>query len=311
MKKLFPILMVLVLFLSACGQGGDAQPTPISLPTAEPTAEPAAAPTEKPASNAELGDERTASADGMIQVFIPTGTFYMGGLDEDAKANEKPARRVTVSSFWMDKVEVTNGMYNLCVEAGVCAIPRDLGSATRTKYFIDPEFADYPVIFVSWEDAKTYCEWGGRRLPTEAEWEYAARGTNTFSYPWGDESPTDQLANFNYLVRDTSRVGSYPTGASSFGILDMSGNVWEWVSDFYDEKYYEGGPAQDPIGPDKPGVNGLRRSLRGGSWQDSGKDIRLSNRGFSLAPDLNADPSAQSYKGEATNRIGFRCAADD
>ncbi|MFO7583531.1 MAG: formylglycine-generating enzyme family protein [Anaerolineales bacterium] len=311
MKKVFPVLMVLVLFLSACGAGSEAQPTAIPLATAAPTAVPVAVPTERPLQNAQLGDERASSVDGMAQVFIPAGSFQMGGLDQDAKANEKPARPVSISAFWMDKLEVTNAMYSLCVQAGVCQLPRDLGSATRPSYFANAEFADYPVIFVSWEDAKTYCNWAGRRLPTEAEWEYAARGSDFRRYPWGDQSPTNNLANYDYGVRDTMRVGSYPSGASPFGVLDMAGNVWEWVADFYNESYYEGGPSQDPRGPATASVHGLRRSIRGGSWADAYKEVRVSNRGFSLSPDLTADSKSEKYKGEANNRIGFRCAADN
>jgi eukaryotic-like serine/threonine-protein kinase len=311
MKKVFPILMVFVLFLSACGAGADAEPTAIPLATAAPTAVPVAVATEKPVQNAQVGDERVSPVDGMPQVFIPTGSFQMGGLDQDAKDNEKPARPVTISAFWMDKLEVTNAMYGLCVQAGVCQLPRELGSSTRPSYFANADFSDYPVIFVSWEDAKTYCSWAGRRLPTEAEWEYAGRGTDFRRYPWGDQSPTNNLANYDYDVRDTSRVGSYPAGASAFGVLDMSGNVWEWVSDFYNDSYYEGGPSQNPTGPATASVHGLRRSIRGGSWQDSYKDVRVSNRGFSIAPDLTADSKSEKYKGEANNRIGFRCAADN
>jgi len=315
MKRVFPILMSLALFLSACGGGlggSQAEPTAVVLPTAVPTVEVVAVPTEKPLQNAQPGDERASSVDGMLSVFIPSGSFQMGGLDADATANEKPARKVTISAFWMDKVEVTNGMYALCVQAGACDLPRNLSSATRPSYFANADFNDYPVINVSWEDAKTYCTWAGRRLPTEAQWEYAARGSTDFRrYPWGDQSPTNNLANYDYGVRDTTRVGSYPSGASPFGILDMAGNVWEWVSDYYNDTYYETGASENPTGPATASVHGLRRAIRGGSWQDSFKDVRLSKRGFALAPDLTADSKSEKYKGDFNNRIGFRCAADN
>lgn len=312
MKKAFPILISLILLLSACGlPGAQAEPTAIVLPTAAPTAELVANATAKPQSSAELGDERSSSTDGMIQVFIPAGSFQMGGLDTDAQDDEKPARKVSMGAFWMDKVEVTNAMYNLCVQAGVCNLPREFKSATRPTYFANAEFADYPVIYVSYEDAKSYCAWAGRRLPTEAEWEYAARGSDFRRYPWGEESPTNNLSNYDYSVRDTNRVGSYPQGASPFGILDMSGNVWEWVSDYYGNNYYEGGAVQNPTGPATASVNGLRRSIRGGSWQDGFKDVRLANRGYAIAPDLTADSKSDKYKGDAKDSIGIRCAADN
>jgi eukaryotic-like serine/threonine-protein kinase len=309
MKKVFPFLMIVVFLLAACG---DAAPTPISLPTAARTA--TEAPADAPAAPAEgeLGDERVSRADGMIEVFVPAGFFQMGGLDEKAQADEKPAHKVTLDAFWIDKVPVTNAMYDLCVKAGVCNVPREIKSVTRTLYFGNSDFADYPVVYVSWEDARMYCEWAGRRLPTEAEWEYAARGSSDYrTYPWGNEAPSDLYANFNYAVKDTSRVGSYPTGASPFGALDMAGNVWQWVADYYSDTYYQVSPENNPAGPEQAGVNGLRRSIRGGSWLDSDVNIRLANRGFALAPNLEADPLAESYKGDAKDNIGFRCAADN
>ena len=311
MKRVFPIFICLILFLSACDMpGAQPEPTAISLPTAAPTQN-AAEPTAKSAAG-KVGDERTSKVDGMMQVFVPAGFFQMGGLDPDGQVDEKPGHKVTLNAFWMDKVTVTNGMYDLCVKAGVCGLPRDFKSASRPSYFGNPEFNDYPVVYVTWEDAKNYCSWAGRRLPTEAEWEYAARGSADYrTYPWGNDVPNDTLANFNYAVKDTTRVGSYPAGASPFGVLDMAGNVWQWVFDYYGEKYYEKSDEMNPTGPTEPGVNGMRRSLRGGSWLDSVKDIRLANRGFALAPNLTADKSSQSYQGDAKDNIGFRCVSDN
>ncbi len=305
MKKLFPILVLFVFLLSACGQ---AQPTAIVLPTAVPTQEAQVNDPGKP-EGGKAGDERTSSADGMLQVYVPGGKFQMGGLDGDAQDDEKPAHPVTVGPFWMDKVEVTNAMYQLCVSAGVCNPPSEFKSESREMYFGSPDFADYPVVYVDWNDAKTYCEWAGRRLPTEAEWEFAARGNADYRrYPWGDQSPTNNLANYDYTVRDTTRVGSYPTGASPFGALDMAGNVWEWVADYYDPGYYAQAGADNPTGPNKAGVNGPRVVLRGGSWADGFKDLRVSNRGFGVAPDLTADSKSEAYAGESNPRVGFRCA---
>jgi len=306
MKKLIPVITIFVLLLTACG-GGAAQPTAISLPTAAPTAADNAA--QQPNAG-KAGDVQTSPADAMQMAFVPSGSFYMGGVDTDAQPDEKPAHNVTMSGFWMDKLEVTNGMYTLCIKAGKCTPPREFKSSTRKNYFGNADFADFPVINVSWGDADNYCQWAGRRLPTEAEWEYAARGSADYRrFPWGDQSPSSQ-ANFNYSVRDTAKVGSYPAGASPFGILDMAGNVWEWVADYYDPNYYGGSPSQNPTGPSVAVGQGLRRVLRGGSWVENFKDLRVSNRGYASSPDLTADSQSAKYKGEANDHTGFRCAAN-
>jgi len=306
MKKLILVMTAVVLLLTACG-GGGAQPTAISLPTAVPTS--ASNDTQSGGGNA--GDVKTSPADAMPLIFIPSGSFYMGGVDSDAQPDEKPAHNVNIAAFWIDKLEVTNGMYSLCTKAGKCKPPRNFESSTRKSYFNNPDFTDFPVINVSWVDAKTYCEWAGRRLPTEAEWEYAARGGEDYRrYPWGDQSPDNNLANYDYSVRDTNKVGSYPAGASPYGALDMAGNVWEWVSDFYDPRYYEGEPSQNPTGPSVAVGQGLRRVIRGGSWVEAFRDVRVSNRGFLSSPDLNADSKSEKYKGEANDHTGIRCAAN-
>lgn len=307
MKKLFPIIISLVLVLSACGlPGANAEPTSIAVPTAVAVA--TINPTLAPDSG-QSGSERTSAGDGMVQVYIPGGNFQMGGFDGDAQKDEHPTHQVSISPFWMDKLEVTNGMYQLCVLAGSCKSPSEIKSATRDSYFANKDFTDYPVIFVSWQDANDYCKWAGRRLPTEAEWELAARGSADFRrYPWGDQSPDNSLANFDNQARDTMRVGSFPKGASPFGVLDMSGNVWEWVSDFYGAEYYNQSGAQDPTGPNTGSI-AKNRVIRGGSWTDNFKEVRVSNRGYAKTPDLSADSKSEAYKGERNNRTGFRCVA--
>jgi eukaryotic-like serine/threonine-protein kinase len=292
MKKLLSILFIIAFALTACGGQTNGSQTGSGQKSA-------------------AQKERTASTDKMTQVLIPAGSFQMGGLTDKASEDEEPDHKVTLKAFWMDKTEVTNAQYAECVQAGVCDIPNELKSTSRDAYFASADFANYPVIYVTWNDAGNYCKWAGRRLPTEAEWEYAARGTDYRSYPWGDTEPTDELANFNYKVRDTAAVGSYPKGASPFGILDMAGNVWEWVSDFYSQTYYRESPAENPLGPETAGANGLRMSLRGGSWMDGVADLRVSNRGFGLAQNLEADKLSNSYAGESNDHIGFRCAADE
>ncbi len=310
MKKLFPVLMVLMLFVGACGASGQAEPTPIPVNTAIPTAEVV----QNSAGDAvdadtEAGTERITPVDGMPQVFIPDGSFQMGGLDAKNEPDELPPHKVTISAFWMDKFEVTTGMYKLCVEAGSCDLPTSFASEQHEKYFNNEEYADYPVVFVSWGNAADYCTWAGKRLPTEAEWEYAARGTDFRTFPWGDQRPDSSYANFNRNINDVTRVGSFPAGASPFGVLDMSGNVWEWVSDFYGSEAYNQAAGANPTGPMAAVGGGERHVIRGGSYQDVEDDIRLSNRGFASGPDLEADMDSPEYIGEASSKIGFRCVA--
>ncbi|MGE5250030.1 MAG: formylglycine-generating enzyme family protein [Bacteroidota bacterium] len=252
---------------------------------------------------------RVSPADGMTQVFVPAGTFRMGGLDVFAENDELPYHDVTLNEFWVDQTEVTNGMYALCVQAGACLPPRKLSSQQRPSYYDNPEFRDYPVVQVTWLDARTYCVWAGRRLLTEAEWERAARGDDLRNYPWGDELPTALYANFGNLIRDTSRVGSYPAGASLYGVLDMAGNVWEWVSDFYDSDFYLSAPAENPTGPPET-IGRYQRVIRGGSFQDTFVNIRLSNRGYELGPNPAAPYGSLDLSGHTSAKIGFRCVSD-
>jgi formylglycine-generating enzyme required for sulfatase activity len=245
----------------------------------------------------------------MPQVFVPGATYQMGGVDGDAQTDERPPHSVSVSSFWIDKVEVTNAMYQLCVQGSACKAPREDKSASHASYYSSKDFADFPVIYVNWQDAANYCQWAGRRLPTEAEWELAARGAgDPRRFPWGDQSPDETLANFDLQTRDTISVGSLPKGASPYGALDMAGNVWEWVSDYFSADYYnQSADLQDPTG--SKGKDGGVKSLRGGSWADVFKELRVSNRGFAKSPDLTADSKSEAYQGESNDRIGFRCAA--
>jgi len=252
----------------------------------------------------------TSSKDGMPQVFVPTGSVRMGGLDVHADSDELPDHIVQVKAFWLDQLEVTNGMYALCWQSGVCRAPQKFSSNTRTSYFDNPDFKDYPVIQVTWLDAKNYCEWAGRRLPTEAEWERAARGDDFRTFPWGDEPPSATYANFNNLIRDTSRVGSYQAGASPFGAFDMAGNVWEWVMDIYDPHYYASSPQNDPTGPEQT-VSNFAHVIRGGSYQDAWVDLRVSNRGYELGPNPRAAFNSPDLYGRSSAKIGFRCASDN
>lgn len=248
--------------------------------------------------------------DGMTQLLVPAGSVYMGGLDVLLENDELPAHHVQLNAFWVDQLEVTNGMYGLCVTAGICKPPVKLNSDNRSDYFGNPEFQDYPVVYVSWYDANAYCQWTGRRLPSEAEWERAARGDSLNNYPWGNELPNELYANANNTVGDTTRVGSYPAGMSQFGALDMAGNVWEWVADYYQGNYYENSPAENPTGPENGGLNFLR-SIRGGGYQDDMISMRVSNRGYEVGPDPSAQPNTDAYYGKSSVKIGFRCVQNN
>ena len=232
----------------------------------------------------------------------------MGGMDARSAPDERPAHYVSLDAYWMDQLEVTNAMYALCVQKGDCTPPQSLKSSDRRlAYFSNPQYKDYPVVYMTWGQAQAYCEWAGRRLPTEAEWERAARGDDWRTFPWGEDKADGLRANFNMLVGDTSRVGTYPLGASPFGVLDMAGNVAEWTNDFYSATYYasqEG--AVNPQGPESSAS--LRRVVRGGTLGDAEINIRVAKRSAVLGSDLNAVRGTKAYLGDFSQRIGFRCA---
>ncbi|MBN2119026.1 MAG: SUMF1/EgtB/PvdO family nonheme iron enzyme [Anaerolineales bacterium] len=313
MKK-FIIVSLFLLTACAPAKAPALQAAPTQIPTSiPPTAIPPATvetilPTAAPTPTEELLNQRASPLDGMPQVYIPAGTFRMGGLDVRRAANETPDHDVTLAAFWMDQLEVTNAMYALCVNAGACQPPQSFKSQRRYFYFNSPEFNDYPVVYVTWSQAKTYCEWAGRRLPSEAEWERAGRGDDFRTFPWGEDKADGLRANFNMLVGDTSRVGTYPAGASPFGVLDMAGNVAEWVNDFYTSSYANAGTL-NPTGPATS--SSLQRVVRGGSLGDAEINIRVSKRSSVLGSIPGAAPDSQASLGDFSPRIGFRCAANE
>ncbi|HEX5943767.1 MAG TPA: SUMF1/EgtB/PvdO family nonheme iron enzyme [Anaerolineales bacterium] len=225
---------------------------------------------------------RTTDARPVSMVFVPAGEFIMGN------------NTVHLDAFWIDKTEVTNSMYARCVQAGTCSAPRSSRSHTREIYYGDHEFDDYPVIYVSWVDAQNYCSWAGGRLPTEAEWEKAARGSDGRPFPWGEVDPTGVGDLLNYRAQDTTQVGLYPAGASPYGVLDMAGNVSEWVADWLSQDYYNNPPTANPLGPD----SGEYRVWRGGSWANTSVDrVRIYSR-------------TGNFPTDSSSGIGFRCARD-
>lgn len=297
-------------------------PEPTATATPEPTLEPTATteaspPTEtiEPTSeSAQGGETRVSEADGMEQVFVPAGDFIMGTNDPNAKQTveggraypEIPEHTVYLDGYWFDKYEISTSQYALCVEAGVCDPPYRPDSETRPNYYGNPEYADYPVIWVSWYMATEYCEWAGRRLPTEAEWEKAARSTDGRMFPWGNDPIDGEHANFcdsncprtiaNYNhddgYADTAPVDSYPLGVSPYGVYNMSGNVWEWTSTIIEPYPYD--PTDGREDPDRY----AERVWRGGPWSNGTWWQRSSIRYRSIPFYWYVN-------------LGFRCAASE
>jgi len=225
--------------------------------------------------------------DGMVMKHIPSGSFVMGNYDEDAYYDEAPEHEVYLDEYYIDKFEVTNKQYKLCVKAGECSLPE------IRDFYNYSNYENQPVVYVDWKQAKTYCNWAGRNLPTEAQWEKAARGTDKRIYPWGNEEPNENLANY-YLTTPKSifEVGSFPDGKSPYGVMDMAGNVWEWVNDWYGDDYYSEtkNSIKNPQGP----KSGESHVFRGGAFQNTPWIIRNTTR-------------MQFYLDPAGRDIGFRC----
>ncbi|MAT41802.1 MAG: hypothetical protein CL609_05630 [Anaerolineaceae bacterium] len=268
--------------------------SPTALPSPTSTHTQTLTPTIEvtPTPSINIGSTKTSPVDGMELMYVPAGNFTMGS---DRETNEKPAHEVTLDAFWIDKFEVTNAQFQNCVKDGNCDPPKSL------KYFNKEEYQNHPVVFVNWYQANNYCQWAGRRLPTEAEWEMAARGPNSWIYPWGDDKPNEDQANYNQNKDNesgSSAVGSFPNGMSIFGVMDLAGNVYEWVNDWYAEDYYSSDTTWiNPQGP----TDGDKKVLRGGSLIDNQYALRSANRdGY--------PPEGSPGVGLLEEFFGFRCA---
>ncbi len=275
------------------------------------------------------GATRIWEKDGMVQVYVPAGEFLMGSTEADSAAttDEKPQHKTYLDAFWIDRNEVTNVQFAAFAKAASYLTDAEKAGTglvfnASTKDLANVAGADWrrprgpssntvglenhPVVQVSWNDASSYCEWAGRRLPTEAEWEKAARGGDGGKYPWGNGGVAGNLLNFadsnldagwadkgtNDGYQFTAPVGCYQAGASPYGALDMAGNVSELVADWADGKYYVGSPEQNPTGP----ASGTFRVLRGGGWFYSKERARAAYRD-GIKPD------------KASDGIGFRCSS--
>lgn len=258
------------------------------------TAPPSSTPTERPVPIPSPVELRVNSADGAEIVLIPEGEFLMGSDQADDPyfwGAEAPQHTVMVNRFWLYRMEVTQSMYKACDEQNACPAPVTINDPVSKQYG-NPRFAEYPVTMVTWQAAAAYCEWAGARLPTEAEWEKAARGTDGRLFPWGNDSNANGLANFS--TSSPAAVGLYPMGSSPYGAYDMAGNVLEWVNDFFESGYYQHSPFENPLGP----ASGGRKVIRGGAFNHHGVDGLRTVARASLRPS------------DTKVSVGFRCALD-
>lgn len=303
-------IFVLLIFLVACASPA-VVPTVTSLPpTITNTPAPSSTPTIIPSPTITPIPDELIDEKGITMRLVPAGEFTMGNKAEDTLAecqkvrsdcqldlfkDEEPIHQVYLDAFYMDIYEVTKAAYKVCVEAGACTPPEKTLFYNPDSYYADSQYDNHPMIFVDWDQANTYCEWRGGSLPTEAQWEKAARGTDGRIYPWGEQRSCDQANSLGCVGDDlnainTVEVGSYESGKSPYGMYDMAGNVSEWTADWYDSSYYANSPSSNPLGPS----SGDHHVARGGSFYAIGVGISSVNR------DTN--------NGRAT--VGFRCAKD-
>jgi sulfatase modifying factor 1 len=277
--KRWLFLVVLFALVDACGRS--TIPTPVPTETPIPTAtlvKVTPPPVQVGASYLYV--------DGTTLVAVPSGSFIMG----DPKGKDNPQHQVTLGDFWIYSTKVTDTQYKFCFDAGYCTAPDE----TDNPNFNDLAYGNRPVVGVTYDQATAYCKFVHARLPTEAEWEKAARGPDGYNYPWGNDKPTCDLLNFGRCVRDLTSVNKYPEGKSYYGALDMDGNTYEWVADWYAADYYSASPSNDPRGPDK----GNQRVIRSAAFDSDAYLLNSARRS-------SADPASH------TNELSFRCAVDD
>jgi serine/threonine-protein kinase len=278
-------------------------PLPTATPTSTPTPTPTQTPSPTPTPTLAPGETITRDVDGMTMVFVPEGAFRMGAPEDDAEASddELPQHEVILGPYWIDRTEVTIDQYKRCVADNACEAPY-----TRTTYD-NPNRGDHPMTLISWDQAQDYCQWIAEEtgwdahLPTEAQWEKAAAwdpesGTRR-RYPWGNELDEERV----HLGSSTAPVGRYPDGASAYGALDMAGNAWEWVADWYHKDYY--GTKNLPTDPTGPG-GGRYKIFRGGAYDSVSnfdRQLRTSHREVGL-------PEGGAERGAKGPNLGFRCA---
>lgn len=251
--------------------------TPTTTSTSSPSPTPLPSPTRTP--TPASGTARTSPLDGMISRYVPGGNYKIGQADT--------YRKVILTGFWINQTPVTNAMYRACESAGVCPTP--IRKEINPHYY-ESKYDNHPAVYITWYYANKYCTWVGASLPTEAQWEVAA-GAGKLLYPWGSDYPTAQLANVDNHSSGTREVGSYPNGASLFGVLDMGSNVREWVNDWYGWSFSRNTTIPNAQGPD----SGEKKVLKGASWHDPGRFSLVSNR---LA----------HVPGSPGDNRGFRCA---
>jgi len=295
MQSIHPIFLIAVvvsIMVAACGGAIEAPPPqdqePVQpvAPQDQPDEQETEVPTLQPINLA--GPPAGAPmvwVDGSILVHVLGGEFIMGDGGED-----NPVHTVGLSSFWIYRTKVTNRMYSICIAAGECDLPQD---EDVIKTLSDPTRRDFPVVDVDWQQAETYCRFVEGHLPTEAQWEKTARGPEGNVYPWGDSAPTCDLLNYKGCIGDKSDVFDYPVGKSYYEALDLSGNVFEWVADWYTPGYYNDSPGIDPLGPELGEV----RSVRSSSFNSEAGTLSPARR-FFLRPD-NHRPD-----------LGFRCVVE-
>jgi formylglycine-generating enzyme required for sulfatase activity len=305
---LLTLSLISCQLLSRCtdrakGIAGDAATAVVATVASLPTATTAPPTPEKPPTEPDTSqpepDEQdiVRPVDGQIMIPIPAGEFIMGADKAPALPNERPQRSVTLDAYYIDQTEITNAQYRLCVAAEVCSEPRSFASADYVAGYAGD---DRPVVGVTWDQARVYCEWAEVRLPTEAEWEKAARGTDGRPYPWGSDRPDGSQANMSGEddpYEQTSPVGAFPASASPYGVLDMTGNAREWVADWYQKDYYASAPSSNPPGPDSGELD--MRVSRGGSFAEAAHHSRTSDR---MPQKADLQPQAPPFM------LGFRCA---